>query len=88
MAKQKRARHNAAKDAVNWLNKEAGASTMALKNRRVALDYIRDSRRLVEACRAVLERSGGRLYDTDQQTGETFDTILRAAIAKAEGGAA
>jgi hypothetical protein len=39
---------------------------------------------LLAACKAVLERANGKLYDTDQVTGETFDAALRAAIAKAE----
>lgn len=29
---------------------------------------------------AILTRSGGRLYDTDQETGKTFDEIARDAI--------
>lgn len=40
---------------------------------------------MLEVLRAIIERSGGRLYDTDQVTGETFDALARAAIAKAEG---
>ena len=39
------------------------------------------SPRMFEAIAAVLERSGGRLYETDQRTGETFDALLREAIA-------
>lgn len=41
---------------------------------------------LLEACIAVMNRSAGRLFDTDQKTGYPFDVLLRAAIAKAEGG--
>ena len=40
---------------------------------------------MLAALQAIIERSSGRLYDTDQVTGETFDALARAAIAKAEG---
>ena len=36
---------------------------------------------LYEALRTIIERSGGRLYDTDQETGETFYELARAALA-------
>lgn len=39
---------------------------------------------LYTVCKAVLERSGGRLYDTDQETGETFDTLIRNALARVD----
>lgn len=41
---------------------------------------------LLAALAAIVERSGGRLYDTDQDTGETFDAMARAALAQAKGG--
>ncbi len=40
---------------------------------------------LLAALRAIVDRSSGRLYDTDQETGQTFDEIALAAIAKAGG---
>jgi hypothetical protein len=40
---------------------------------------------LRDVLRAILERSHGRLYDTDQETGETFDRMARAALDLAEG---
>lgn len=40
---------------------------------------------LLEACKAVVERSEGKLYNTDQETGETFVNLLLNAIAKANG---
>ena len=43
---------------------------------------------LLAACKAVVDRSGGRLYNTDQVTGSIFADLLSAAIARAEGGAA
>lgn len=42
---------------------------------------------LLAALQAILSRSQGKLYTTDPLTGETFDDIARAAIAKATGGA-
>lgn len=36
---------------------------------------------LVEAARAARDRSAGRLFDTDQETGETFHEQLSAALA-------
>ncbi len=32
--------------------------------------------------KAIQERSGGRLYDTDQVTGQTFDALLGKTITK------
>jgi hypothetical protein len=60
-------------------------STAARINNRADAILYAAAPELFEACKAVLERANGKLYDTDQVTGETFDTLLRAAIAKAEG---
>lgn len=54
-----------------------------------AVKYLREDqvihsiKPLLLALQIILDRSEGNLYHTDQVTGETFDTIARAAIAKA-----
>lgn len=43
---------------------------------------------LLAACEALVERAGlGSIYTTDQETGEMFADAIKAAIAKATGGA-
>lgn len=37
---------------------------------------------MAEALIAILNRSNGKLYCTDQETGETFDNLARAALKK------
>lgn len=36
--------------------------------------------KMFETIKAVLDRCDGHLYGTDQETGETFDRILKEAI--------
>lgn len=38
------------------------------------------------ALSVIMKRSAGKLYDTDQVTGDTFDSIALAALAMADGG--
>jgi hypothetical protein len=38
------------------------------------------NRRMRAALIAILTRSNGKLFDTDQETGKTFDEIAREAI--------
>lgn len=40
----------------------------------------RQNRAMRDALVAILTRSAGKLYDTDQETGKTFDEIAREAI--------
>lgn len=58
---------------------------LRISNRQnVTIEVLKaDKAELVATLQIILDRSEGRLYNTDQVTGETFDAIARAAIAQA-----
>ena len=67
---------------------ENGAPGDTLETEEANARLIAAAPGLLAACKAVVDRSGGRLYNTDQVTGSIFADLLSAAIARAEGGAA